>query len=117
LRGFGKSFEDTSEGFSCKRTVLEARTVKVDGRVFLFLGNKGDVRLKLEVSLASAKKLAKQRPDVYGVGGGGWTRISLAVEAPPRELLEKWIEESYGLVAGVRAKKKTKAKAKKKRRR
>jgi hypothetical protein len=40
LRALAKSFEDTSEGFTCKGTVLEARTIKVDGRVPL-LGQQG----------------------------------------------------------------------------
>ncbi len=58
LRELGKSLDDTTEGWSCKGTVLESRTINVDRRAFLFLGNKGEVRLKLEASLASAKKLA-----------------------------------------------------------
>src|SRR5581483_5009037 len=83
LRTLGKSFDDTSEGVSCAGTVLESRTIKVDGRAFLFLGKKGEIRLKLERSLAAARKLERQKPDVYAVGAGGWTKIVTAVEAPP----------------------------------
>lgn len=112
LRALGKTFEDTTEGFSCKGTVLEARTIKVDGRAFLFLGNKGEVRLKLGPSLPSARKLAAKKPDAYQVGSGGWMKIALGEDIPD-DLLEKWIHESYGLIAGARSKPKTKAKRQK----
>lgn len=96
---------DTDEGISCKGTVLEARTVKVDTRAFLFLGKK-DLRLKLEKSIAAAKKV-----DGVDVGSGGWTTIRFADGLPDFALVEKWIRESYALVAvGTKKPKKKKKK-------
>ncbi len=112
LRELARTFDDTSEGWSCKGTVLESRTINVDRRAFLFLGSKGDVRLKLQRSLPAARKLAAKRPDLYTVGSGGWTKICLGVDIPPRDLLESWIEESYALIAAGTTKAKPKAKAK-----
>ena len=106
LRAIGTSLPNTDEGVSCKGTVLESRTVKVDGRAFLFLGR--DVRLKLAKSIAAAKKLAAKKPALYTVGAGGWTKIAMDGELPSIDLLEKWIHESYVLVAGPRAKRKKK---------
>jgi hypothetical protein len=110
LRTIGTSLPDTDEGISCKGTILESRTVKVQGRAFLFLGK--DVRLKLKKTVAAAKKLAAKKPDVYEVGSGGWTKIMLAGELPPIDLLEKWVHESYALVAGPAPKKKAPSKKK-----
>lgn len=101
---------DTDEGISCKGTVLESRTVKVDTRAFLFLGK--DVRLKLDKSIASAKKVKGVE-----VGSGGWTTIRLEESSPDVDLVEKWIRESYALVAMGTAKKKKKTKKRKKKKR
>jgi hypothetical protein len=114
LREIGTSLPDTDEGISCKGTILESRTVKVDGRAFLFLGK--DVRLKLKKTVAAAKKLAAKKPDVYEVGAGGWTKIMLASELPPIDLLEKWVHESYAVIAGPKKKKAPPKKKKKKKR-
>lgn len=105
-RALAMDLPDTDEGVSCKGTVLESRTVKVDGRAFLFLGK--DVRLKLEKSIAGARKM-----DGVDVGSGGWTTIRLEDGVPDVELVEKWIRESYALVAVGTAKKKKKRKKKK----
>lgn len=116
LREFAKTLDDTSEGWSCKGTVLESRTIKVDGRAFLFLGTKGVVRLKLEDSIPEAKKLSKKHPDVYEIGSGNWTKIVLDDDVD-RDVMEKWITESYDLILNFRTggSKKKPAKPKRKR--
>jgi predicted DNA-binding protein (MmcQ/YjbR family) len=110
LHEIAMALPDTSEGVSCKGTVLESRTIKVDGRAFLFLGKK-DARLKLEKSIASAKKLAAKKPAIYSIGAGGWTKIALA-EDLPLDTLDTWIRESHALIRGP-AKKSAKKKTKK----
>lgn len=114
LRAIGKSVEDATEGFTKKGTIHEKRTFNVDGRTFLVLG-KETARMKLERSLAFAKKLAAKEPDVYVLSGGGWIDVTLQDDGPELELLEAWIYESYALIAGVPAKTKATKKPKKKR--
>ncbi len=56
--------------------------------------------LKLRESLAEAAKLAAKEPDHYGVGGIGWVKaIFEHDEFPPAGLMERWIDESYRLLA------------------
>ena len=59
-----------------------------------------EVRLKLKDSLTEAKKLAKKDPDQYEVGGIGWVKVTYSRDkSPPRGLMERWIDESFRLLA------------------
>jgi predicted DNA-binding protein (MmcQ/YjbR family) len=104
LRKLALSFPDTVETVACEGTPLEKRSFKVKKKSFLFLGVKDDsfdVMVKLDRSLADAKKLQKTGPSAVKVGKQGWvTAVYGEGEAPPKGLMEKWIGESYGVMAG-----------------
>jgi hypothetical protein len=50
--------------------------------------------------LAEATRLAAKEPGRYAVGANGWVKITWAGgEPPPTDLLVRWVEESYRLLA------------------
>ena len=90
---------ETAEGVACAGTVIEKRTIPFRNKAFLFLGMK-DLMLKLEASLPEAARLAEAEPDNYKAGKTGWVTARLSDgDCPPLSMLEKWIAESYQLVA------------------
>jgi hypothetical protein len=91
MRAFALTLPSVEEGVACAGTALESRTLKARGKAFLFLGKK-DVRLKLGASASEAKRLGAE------VGAHGWTKFAVA-EAPPPDVVERWIDESYRLLA------------------
>ena len=100
LRKAALRYPGTEEGVACEGTPIESRTVKARNKAFLFL-TVGHARLKLRESLDEATKLAKKRPDELQVGSGGWVKASLGADgSTPVEVLERWIGESYRLMAG-----------------
>ncbi|MCA9176472.1 MAG: MmcQ/YjbR family DNA-binding protein [Planctomycetales bacterium] len=98
IRKIALRYPEVDEGSSCVNRAFKAR-----GKSFLFLGGKPDVytvRLKLADSLPEAESLAQQHPDNYSVGSHGWTLITLPhSKAAPAGLLERWIAESFRLLA------------------
>ena len=53
---------------------------------------------KLKESMPEARKLASEHPERYEVGKTGWATARFTAEDPlPREIWEKWLEESYEL--------------------
>ena len=85
------------------------RVVKVDGKVFVFMGMANETQptvslsLKLPVSGAAALESGFGKPTGYGLGKSGW--VSLAYEGADRpdvRLLCRWVEESYRAVAKKR---------------
>lgn len=92
LRKLALGHPDVEEGIACKGTALESSTFKVRKKAFLFLRTK-DARLKLNASQKEAKRLGAS------IGAGGWALVVLE-KAPPVRVLEKWIGESYRLMAG-----------------
>jgi hypothetical protein len=100
LRRAALRYPGTEEGVACEGTPIESRTVKARNKAFLFL-TVGHARLKLRESLPEATKLAQKRPDEIQVGSGGWVKASLSAGgSTPIEVLERWIGESYRLMAG-----------------
>jgi predicted DNA-binding protein (MmcQ/YjbR family) len=83
------------------------RVMKVNKKVFVFMG-KADgewegLGVKLPHSGALALALPSVEPAGYGLGKSGW--VSARIEAgaiPPIDMLEEWIEESYRAVAPKR---------------
>src|SRR5262245_32826553 len=69
------------------------------GKVFVFFGVEGSIRLtiKLDESHGHALALEEAEPTGYGLGRSGW--VTLPVAAAPFEVLCDFIEESYRLVA------------------
>jgi hypothetical protein len=100
LRKVALRYPGTEEGVACEGTPIESRTVKARNKAFLFL-TVGHARLKLRESLPEATKLSRKRPDQLQVGSGGWVKASLGADgSTPVDVLERWIGESYRLMAG-----------------
>ena len=82
---------------------------KVRKKVFAFL-DRDDVvgehirfSLKLPHSHEIALMLPCATPTGYGLGRSGWVSFSFIVaDAPPLELIESWLEESFRAVAPKR---------------
>jgi predicted DNA-binding protein (MmcQ/YjbR family) len=109
LRELALRYPEAQEGVSCAGTALEKPTVMVRNKAFLFLG-KADVMVKLRDSLADAARLAEKEPGRYKAGAHGWVTVTFSDgKAPPLELLEKWIDESYRAIANKPTAKKTAA--------
>jgi hypothetical protein len=103
LRKAALGHPGATEGVACEGTAIEKRTVKAGGKAFLFLGPR-DAMLKLGASLPEAVRLTAEQPTRYKAGAGGWVKIQLGPEDPPRvELLVKWVAESYELLGASRA--------------
>jgi hypothetical protein len=99
LQKIALRFPQAQEGIACAGTAAECRSVTAGNKAFLFLG-KTEVRLKLRASLLEASKLASKAPDRYEVGVHGWIKLTFADdESPPLDVLERWIDESYRLLA------------------
>jgi hypothetical protein len=100
LRKLALRYPGTEEGVACEGTPIESRTVKARNKAFLFL-TVGHARLKLRESLPEATKLAQKMPGQLQVGSGGWVKASLGADAStPLDVLERWVGESYRLMAG-----------------
>ena len=98
LRDFAMTFPGATEEFPWGE-----RAIKVNKRVFLFLGQGEDgfgMSLKLPLSLEHALALSYVEPTHYGLGKHGWVTVHLD-RAPsiPVEALKRWVEESYRAVA------------------
>jgi hypothetical protein len=99
LKKIALKHADVEEDVACKGTPTESAAYKTRKKSFLFVG--ADVaRLKLDVSVGEAKKLAKKTPGSCEVGAGGWIAVRFGAEALPLATLEKWVGESYQLAAG-----------------
>lgn len=92
------TFPQTEEGASCVN-----RAFKAGGKNFVFLGEKDGectIRLKLDGSVPELQALAKTDAERWQVGKGGWTLIRFPPDdAPPVADLQRWITESFLLLA------------------
>jgi hypothetical protein len=99
LRELALRYPEAEEGIACAGTAIEKRTIKVRSKAFLFLGT-ADAMLKLGDSLAEAAKLAAKEPELYKTGAKGWVTVKIDADAsPPFDVLARWIDESYRLLA------------------
>jgi predicted DNA-binding protein (MmcQ/YjbR family) len=75
--------------------------LKVNGKIFLFLGSAGSRRMtvKLDESHPHALSIDGARRTGYGLGDSGWVTVPLRAEGVGIALLRDWIEESYRIVA------------------
>ncbi|MCU1498903.1 MAG: hypothetical protein JWM47_2856 [Acidimicrobiales bacterium] len=80
--------------------------VKTNGKkkIFVFLGSddaayEPGIGVKLGESLEQALQVPGAAPSGYGLGRAGWVSIKLGPDAPPVDVLEDWIEESYRRIA------------------
>lgn len=84
------------------------RVVKAGSKVFVFLGSdepssSAGLSLKLRDSHEEAMATPGAKPTGYGLGKAGWVSIPLGGEADPTwEQLERWLVESYRIVAPKR---------------
>jgi len=86
-------YPGVQEGIACKGTAAESRTAQFKKKNFLFLNAK-EFRFKLAESLSEAEKLG------IGVGAGGWCVVKNGVHPiPDIEVLRRWVDESYRLMA------------------
>lgn len=99
LRTLALRYPEAQEGVACEGTSAEKVTVKAQRKAFLFLGV-SDAMLKLRESLAEAAELASKEPGRYKIGAHGWVTVTFGDGEPsPLDVLERWIDESYRLVA------------------
>jgi predicted DNA-binding protein (MmcQ/YjbR family) len=80
------------------------RVVKVNKKVFVFLGRDDGDELSLSVKLPTSKDLALMLPFAtptgYGLGKAGWVTVRFAAkDVPPMDMLREWLDESYRAVA------------------
>ena len=98
IRTHAMSFPETTEGSSCVNRAFKAGT-----KNFVFLGEKDDectIRLKLDASVDEVAGLSGDAPDRFEVGKGGWTKLTFPPDDPPAlKDLERWITESFFLLA------------------
>lgn len=98
IRNHAMTFPETTEGSSCVN-----RAFKAGGKNFVFLGEKDDecnIRLKLAASVPEIAKLAKSDGERWQTGKGGWTLLRFPPDDPPPSAdLERWITESFMLLA------------------
>ncbi len=99
LRTIALRYPEAEEGIACKGTALECSAFKVRQKAFLFVGA-AEMKVKLHDSLAEASKLASDEPDRCTVGVHGWVTVKISANrTSPAGLLEKWIDESFRLLA------------------
>lgn len=100
LQEFALEYPQAQMGIACEGTALQKITIRAGSKSFLFLGL-ADMMLKLGSSLPDAVALAAEHPDMYKVGANGWVTAKFHDDAmPPLDLLKRWVDESYRLVAG-----------------
>ncbi len=101
IREYSLGLPGTTEAFPWGERVL-----KVDGKVFVFMGMAADTTARLSLSLKlpqsgpAALESGFGKPTGYGLGKSGW--VSLAYEPgdrPEVATLLRWVEESYRAVA------------------
>ncbi len=98
LRKLALKYPEANEGVVCDKS-----SFKAGKKGFFFMGVHGDafdIKVKLDASLPEAEQLVAKDGDTYGVGGAGWTSATFTGgKTPPKGLMEKWIDESYRLLA------------------
>lgn len=98
LHQYALTFPEAQEGEACDKRAYKARK-----KSFLFLGGGDDsftMMVKLSQSLDEVAELARREPARYEIGHHGWVTATFPRDTPPsQEMLERWVDESYRLVA------------------
>ena len=98
LKAVASAYPETDEGTSCNRIAIKVRK-----KNFVFLGDKDDklvLMVKLGPSLGEAEALAQDEPERYDVGSAGWVTVRYELDRElPKGLFERWIDESFRLLA------------------
>jgi hypothetical protein len=99
LGAMAKRHADVEMGIACAGTAAESTTYKVRGRAFLFL-RPAALMLKLGESVGEVAALGRKEPGRYNAGAGGWVTVRRPADGPlPMDVMERWIGESYRLMA------------------
>ena len=101
LRDFALGLPGTTEEFPWGE-----RVIKVNKKIFVFFGLLDDpkpglfVGVKLPQSADDALNLPFARPTGYNLGKHGWVQFRFPPDqAPPIDMIERWILESYRAIA------------------
>jgi predicted DNA-binding protein (MmcQ/YjbR family) len=98
LRKFALSYPQAAEDFPWGE-----RTIKVRGKIFLFLSEDGEklyLTVKLPHSSDAALGLPFTSPTRYRLGRSGWVSARFPKgSAIPLDMFRDWIEESYRAIA------------------
>ncbi len=98
LRRFGLALPGAHEDHPWGELVLKAK-----GKVFVFLGQPGgELCFSVKLPKSGVRLLDHDwaEPTGYGLGRSGWITARFGPkDAPPLDLLQEWIEESYRAVA------------------
>jgi predicted DNA-binding protein (MmcQ/YjbR family) len=98
LRDFWASLPGAYVDHPWEETVL-----KVNKKIFLFLGVDRSDEPGIGVKLVTSHPMALAQPGVeamgYNLGRSGWVWLKLGKAAPPVEILRDWVLESYRTVA------------------
>jgi predicted DNA-binding protein (MmcQ/YjbR family) len=78
--------------------------VKVNGKIFVFLGPPGSRRLSVKLAESHAHALAIEgaEPTGYGLGRAGWVTVPFRAPGVSPGILRDWVEESYRIRAPKR---------------
>ncbi|MFI0741106.1 MmcQ/YjbR family DNA-binding protein [Streptomyces sp. NPDC021100] len=104
IREFALSLPEAVEEFPWG----ESAVVKVNKKIFVFLGAEGaeapgiSVKLRDEEAHGHALAVPGAAPSGYGLGRSGWVSVPLAAGGAPVELLCDWVEERYRTIAPKR---------------
>jgi len=103
IREQASTFPAVAKGTSCNQSSFKAGKGS-----FLFIGPgaKGQgykAMFKLDASLPEARDLAAREPERFDVGNTGWVTARFTAEKPlPKRVWQKWLRESYELMAGAK---------------
>jgi predicted DNA-binding protein (MmcQ/YjbR family) len=101
LRDFALDFPGAYEDFPWGE-----RVVKVDKKVFIFLGTDGtpdpSISIKLTESHGHALSIKGAAPTGYGLGKAGWVTVPLSSAGLNYDLVCDWVDESFRKVAPKR---------------
>lgn len=102
LGTFARSFPQTREDHPWDHSAF-----KVKGKTFVFVSADADgwgISVKLEESHADALTRPFASPTRYGLGKHGWVSARFGPrENAPMDLLRRWVEESFTVIAPVSA--------------
>lgn len=89
-------YAGVDEGTACTQS-----SFKTGKKAFLYIGEQGGrykAMFKLLDSIPEAAELAEKAPDDYQIGQNRWVTARFSAEKPmPKQLWEKWLDESYEL--------------------
>ena len=88
-------------GTALDRPWEDDEVVKVNGRIFVFLGPPGSRRLSVKLAESHAHALAIDgaEPTGYGLGRAGWVTVPYRASGVTVAVLRDWVEESYRIRA------------------